>query len=326
MEELARTQVLSLGIQEQHLPFLDIQSFTLPEEHLPKQCVDGVIKYADNSTIRCKLDYKQIVNQGQYGLIHRAIRTCQSHASTLVAVKRPRSIQLSLQPEAILQSLCSSLTEQYGLSNSVPKVHDLFLFANETRFSMDYVEGVNYVEFLTSHWSEELFLNLILQLCFILYVLEKEIGFDHRDLNAENIWIRTTPKPQIYTLILDGTLYTLSLQYQVVLLDFGFACVGDLSTRMNRLSLGGVISALDPCPKDGRDMYKILNCLLSQPNIYMRLSPKLRDEFKERMKPYEIQEASLTQILVSLPKFRIAKLTPKALIQAFAISGETLRE
>jgi len=317
MEEQLKRILVGLGIDPSDLEGFDPHTFTLPESVLPKQRVDGLIRTRSGQS-RCTLDYKKIINNGQYGLIQKAIRTPGSQELT---VKRPRSTKLSLQPEAILQSLCHSVVERHGLHNSIPRVHDLFLFANETRFSMDFVDGTDYMTFLRNNCSEAQFMNSILQLCYILYVLETDIGFDHRDLNTDNIWVRRLPAPITYSLEIHGTKFSLQVLNQIVLLDFGFACVGNLATRLTKLSLGGVIPPLDPCPKDGRDMYQILNRLLTQPFIRNSLSVATLSQLLNSMHPYHVEEPSLTQILTSMPQFGIIGLTPKFLIQAFSSSG-----
>ena len=313
---ILKNVVQSIGIIQPYTETFDIYSFTLPEEAIPKQRIDGIVKLSNGIT-RCKLVYNTIINNGQYGLIQNVIRS-PSIQATHLAVKRPRSPQMSLEPEAFLQALCSTITEANGLNGAIPKVYDIFIFANEVRFTMDFVDGINYIQFLQLHWSETFFLNSILQLAYILYVLERNIGFDHRDMNPNNIWIRTKPQPQTYTLNIEGVHYRIAFTHQVVLLDFGFACIGDGVTRVTRLSLGKVIPHIDTCPKDGRDMFHILNHLLTTPFVKNNITQSLYSQIVNWMSPFSVAESHLAQIWTSNPDFKILKLTPKSLIETLA--------
>jgi len=308
MEEELEKSLKNLGIEK-----VDISTFSIPLEYIPRQRVDGLLKG------RARFEYGKIIDNGEYGLIQRCRRFPDGklEAARTVIVKRPRHPDLSLASEAILQSLCHSVVKKYGFHNSVPDVYDIFVFANEVRFSMEYVEGLNYVEFLKRNPGETVFLNFLLQLAFILYALETELGFDHRDLNAENIWIRTRSEPQTYSLEIDGVTYKVSMTNQLVLLDFGFGCLGSSLTRRPHLSLGNVIPAIDPCPKDGRDMYHILNRLLSNPFIVGMLSETMLYKLKALMKPYKVEEPYLTHIFTSKPSFSIPALTPREFIRLF---------
>ena len=299
---------------------VDISTFSIPLESIPRQRVDGLLKNRDG-TDRARFEYGKIIDNGEYGLIQRCLRYAAGkfEAPRVVIVKRPRHTELSLTSEAILQALCHSVIQKFGFHNSVPDVYDIFMFANEVRFTMEYVEGLNYVEFLKRNPGEPVFMNLLLQLAFILYALETELGFDHRDLNAENIWIRTRSEPQVYSLEIDGVTYTLSLTNQLVLLDFGFGCLGSTLTRRPQLSLGNVIPAIDPCPKDGRDMYHILNRLLINPFVVGMLSETLVSKLRQLMRPYKVEEPYLTHIFTSKPSFSIPALTPKEFIRLFML-------
>jgi len=40
--------------------------------------------------------------------------------------------------------------------------------------------------------------------------------------------------------------------------DFGFSCIGNRETQKSDLAIGDVYGVLDPCPKEGRDLYMFL--------------------------------------------------------------------
>ena len=118
------------------------KKFHIDEAALPKQRIDGQILNTDKS-LRCSLVYKENVMGGEYGIIQRALR----NSKTVVAVKRPRKPEITLESEAILQMMAHETVERAGLHGSIPKILDLFLYGYEIRFAMDWVEGTDCVSF-----------------------------------------------------------------------------------------------------------------------------------------------------------------------------------
>jgi len=292
------------------------RKFTIPAEALPKQRIDGKIYSA--GSLRCKLSYGAIVNQGRFGLIQQCTRSAGLKEEKLV-VKRPRNPTLSLAPEAFLQSMCSQVLEDAGFPHTVPKVFDIFVFADEVRFSMEWIAGSSILEFLEHQLlqqgaeGDELFMNCLLQLSCILYVLEKELGFDHRDLKPDNLWVQNLPAPLKYQIQIAGVGYEFTIHHRIVLLDFGFSCFGTGSKMV--VNLGDAIPDMVACPKDGRYMYHILNRLLTIPKIKGSVSRELQETIRSWMQPYEIQEPSLTHLMTANVSFKIEALKAERIIQ-----------
>lgn len=289
--------------------------FTISPEVLPKQRIDGKI-YSAGAHLRCRITYGTIVNQGRFGLIQRCARTEGTHTTTVV-VKRPRSPTTSLAPEAFMQSICSRILTEAGFPLAVPKVFDIFVFADEVRFSMEWVDGMNILEFLEHNLPlgnfDELFLNCIVQLSCILYTLEKALGFDHRDLKPDNLWVQNLPAPLIYKITISGQTHEFTIHHRIVLLDFGFSCVGTGPKML--VNLGDTIPDLDACPKNGRDMYHIFNRFLTHPKIRSALSKNLYETIRSWYHPYEIQEPFLTHLLTADVQFQIPSLQAERIIQ-----------
>ena len=287
--------------------------FTVHESALPKQRVDGKI-ITKAGRYRCMIEYQTIENQGRYGIIQTCKRTDTDNLSKSVVVKRPRSPSISLAPEAILQGVCYDCLEINGLAGSISKIHDLFLFANEVRFSMEFIDGISFKEFIKSHTGDEI-INCIMQLCYILYILERDLNFDHRDLRIENVWIRPLTSTQTYTIQIENLPdQILEFNFQVVLLDFGFACIGD-NFRKTIVNLGdNVFTPIDPCPKSGRDMYQFLISCFEN-----RIQDHLFKDFTEfiikQMKPYTIIPSALSYITTYDPKFELNNLKPGELLR-----------
>jgi hypothetical protein len=120
---------------------------SIPISSIPRQKFDNYIYV--NSKRRCKLVYKEINNQGRYGLIQKCHRIVNAtYESETVVVKRPRSASISLAPEAILQAVCFKTVVNAGLVGSIAKPHDIFLTSNEVRYTMEYIDGISFQTFL----------------------------------------------------------------------------------------------------------------------------------------------------------------------------------
>lgn len=290
------------------------QTFRIPVEHLPRQRVDGKL-ITRSGIARCELLYKQVANQGEHSLIQQSLRQppIVGKGSQLVIVKRPRHPSLELAPEAILQSIAYEALERDGIHGAVSQVYDIFLFANEVRFSMELIRGVSAHEFLATQLHtpnfQAVFLDIFIQIAILLESLVRRTRIDHRDMKLDNIWIREGVTPVRYTFRIDGRVYTYHSNIQVVLLDFGFACIGS-EGRAQILNLGGVIPDIDPCPKDGRDMYHILNRLLEPRGFKEGLEPALASELNSWLHPYGAKGLYMTHLTTSHPEFRIPQLMP----------------
>jgi serine/threonine protein kinase len=293
--------------------------FTLSEAVLPKQRVDGKILTKEGK-LRCTLLYDEVKNQGRYGLIQKC-RRYQGNHEKLVVVKRPRSPSISLAPEALLQALCFKTAMDHGLKGSISKPFDLFLFANEVRFTMELIDGISFKEFLfqSRDTFESDFLNCLAQLCFILSILQTELKFDHRDLRIENIWIRPLAVEENYRVPIGSEFFLLKFKFQLVLLDFGFACMGDLKGRAI-VNLGnGVFSHLDSCPKAGRDIYQFLNSCLEIKEIRQKISEELMAKFINWMEPYKIIPATLSYLITYQDTFANARLQPCEFLKWYGV-------
>ena len=292
--------------------------FQVPIQHIPRQRVDGKLVTRDGIN-RCELLYKQVTNQGQHSVIQFALRQppIVGKGSQLVIVKRPRHPSLELAPEAILQSLALEALERDGILGAIPRVYDLFLFADEVRFSMEFIRGESACEFLRSKLRDEFqaaFLDVLIQVTILLDSLTRRINIDHRDMKLDNLWIREAPTPIQYSFRIGGNSFTHVSRIQVVLLDFGFACMGsERGTQI--LNLGGVIPDLDPCPKVGRDMYHILNRLLEPVGFQEALTPELQATFNSWLHPYGKKGMYLTHLTTSHPEFQIPQLMPSEILK-----------
>ena len=292
---------------------------------LPKQYIDATIRVLQK--VRCSIHYRHIVNRGGYGKILLANRTDLSGVSSQVCVKAPHTPTFSLCPEALIQWMASSALIRAGVLGAIPLVYDIFQYAGETRFSMSYVNGSSCIDYITSALNpQRAFLEILVQASMLLGFLEETIHLDHRDLKADNIWIRH--EPIHYTVSIAKKQWTCSAQFQVVLLDFGFSCLGGKNGDAVVSLSDGILPRIDPCPKEGRDLFQLLSSLWCLPQIRERMSTPLTIDIElllsYKNKPYidlvhKTLDVSWVYLLVSDIEFTHPPLHPISLLHMLSI-------
>ena len=292
---------------------IPLKNISIPIELIPREGITGEILEAGGAH-RCKLDYLKVVNQGTYGIIQKV----QRGGHTLV-VKRPTAAAAkdSLLAEAVVQWIAGNVLAGEGVSGAVPKVADIFIHGDEARFTMEYIDGKSALETIyNSADPDRAFIECLSQVCLILSILEDKIYLDHRDLKMTNLWIRRRPVSYSYGGV------RLEAPFQVVVLDFGFACLGN-GEGTTIVNLGDVIPDIDPCPKDGRDLYQCVMSLWSVEQVRSRLSDAMQAEVKTWIAvkggSERIRESSSSlewaYMLTSHPKFSHSLLRPERLIK-----------
>jgi serine/threonine protein kinase len=251
------------------------KNIDLPSTILPRQYIDGKI-YAGKA-IRCSIEYGRRENGGGHGNITRVIRT--PSVASPVCVKSPHAPAFSLCPEAILQLVASRALRAAGIRGGIPHVYDIFQYAGETRFSMELIDGISAIDaIIRAADPGVMLLQIIAQASLLLGFLEETIRLDHRDLKADNIWIR--PVPIDYSLKVGGVTWNLKAPFQIVILDFGFACLGSEEGNAIISLSDGILPKIDPCPKEGRDIFQLIASIWSIPVIREKVGASVREEME----------------------------------------------
>jgi serine/threonine protein kinase len=256
---------------------LDQQSFDLPIGLLPREYINGDI-YAGKD-LRCKIQSGAILYSGSRGKICAVQRT--PSVGYKLCTKRPHDRDYPICSEALLQWIAGETLKGAGIRGAVPKVVDLYQFAGETRFTMEYEEGVSAAEWILTSSDPVLSLwQILAQVTLLLAVLEDRIHFDHRDLKADNVWIVQRPV-QIQAEIGGESWTVMECPFQAVLLDFGFGCIGDDTGNAVVSLTDGLVPKVDPCPKEGRDLFQFLTSLWSIPDLRCVMPPEIHTEMAE---------------------------------------------
>jgi serine/threonine protein kinase len=244
---------------------------TVPFDSLPIQIITGEIR--GRRGCRCKIVCKEKpIHRGGQGIIREGFRTSTGASLSAtegvvplqqhIVVKSPIDPGLSLTTEAIIQWLAAATLERRcGIVGAVAKVHDLYQASDETRFSMEFVGGLSAIEYIATAPTGEAdgrMFQILAQTTVLLSALQRYLRLDHRDLKGDNIWIRPGRPVNYMVDLADGSRWQLESPFQVVILDFGFACIGGVDGRAIVNLSDGILPRIDPCPKEGRDMFQLL--------------------------------------------------------------------
>lgn len=264
------------------------------------------------------------LDHGSYGNVYHATR-----GTIPVIVKQPRMAEMNLFQEAVLQHLAHKTLEREGMGNAVPKVYDVFWNGDEIWFSMDYIQGVSVADWFAKTKTPDLdALYLLAQICLLLSTLEFHLNLDHRDLKWNNLLIQKSPSRLDVTL--GSKRWHLESPFQVVLLDFGFACLGSQPLRGKPwVNLGdGVLPPMDPCPKEGRDMFHLLVSLLGLSVFRDTISKELQTQMDRWLSDGKKSYGAMARrwstedwsyLVSSQPNFSIPSCCPLRILQDLAL-------
>ena len=265
-----------LAIQQADF-FLDLN--LLPREHITGEL--RVPSLPPNTHTRCKITVEKQVAEGRFSFIHhiKRLTAAETGPTQPLCVKIPKNAQNSICAEALVQWICSRALAAAGIHGAIPQVYDIYRFVDQTRFTMEYIEGKSAIDTLyTSPTPDTTWLQIFAQAALILGYLEEHVRLDHRDLKADNLWIR--PKPVSYTLKVGGVTWHIDAPFQVVFLDFGYACIGNEDGLAAVTLIDRELPLIDPCPKEGRDLFQLLGCVLSIPAVKARFSAEMVAEME----------------------------------------------
>jgi serine/threonine protein kinase len=289
--------------------------------------------YTNKNQERAQILLEKQIDHGSYGNVHLAKRD-DKH----VLLKQPRMAEMNLLQEAVLQHLAHKTLEAEGLPWAIPKVYDVFLKGQEIWFSMERIYGIGIPEWFTKtqHGDRDTFF-LLAQMSLILATLENHLNLDHRDLKISNLLIRQEPC-KIKVKLAD-TVWTLQSPFTVVVLDFGFACLGSEVVKGKPLvNLGdGVLPPMDPCPKEGRDIFHLLISLLGLPIFREKVSQRVHEKIDGWLSVGKKTYGSMARkwssghwsyLVSSQPNFAITTCCPLSILQDLLpeLEGFLIRE
>jgi serine/threonine protein kinase len=281
-------------------------SFNPPRNLFPREDARGFI--CDASGLKfAHIQYGTVLFEGGYGIL----QLCERNGKRAL-VKVPKE-GADLSPEALVQAFVRKTLGRFGLEETVPEVYDLFIRGRDVCFSMEYISGQFPHSLLdVTDTPGVSFLQILQQVALLLHILEKEIQFDHRDLKANNLYLRK--QPVNYKVTLEEKIYHIKAPFQIVILDFGFACLGKTLNVEE-----SIFSNTDPCPKEGRDLFHLVTSFWSIPSIRIRMDASLKREIDgwlhTELKDYGTMTKKFSNLdwvyfLTKNPNFTHEKLKP----------------
>ena len=228
---------------------------------------------------RCDFILEETIADNTFGKLVWAKRRINGPYADFL-VKKPSS-QPHTKQEAVIQWLCNKSLKQYGLGIHCPEVFDIFNRGASLWFSMTPIYNAPILDAyvislplwgIPREGNGIALLKILAQIAMCCLVLERTIGFNHRDLKPDNILVKTD-------LVKSHVLKWIDFDIQVsssptaILVDFGFSCLGPGKTPWIQAG-DGVLPPLDTCPKVGRDIFMLLVFLLWRRDIRESLSPE----------------------------------------------------
>jgi serine/threonine protein kinase len=227
--------------------------------------------------------------QGKFGKVFHTFRETASNAHLTecylkVSPNHPGSLLL----EGILQTIACSVLARRGFAHAVPRVLDI---VNHPEYgitlSLERVQGsVLFAKYLEkklkwgyqSYTNDCLILEVFAQVATYTAILEHDIGINHRDLKSDNV-LMVTPDTLVHqTVSINGSTWTVKGRQQVILIDFGFSCIGR-DAGQTIVSAGDYLPQTDFCPKQGRDLFLFFASLWNIPLFRLSVSVGVRDLF-----------------------------------------------
>jgi serine/threonine protein kinase len=291
---------------------------------LPRLLVDNRI-LTEKGAIRAQLRPTSRVGGGGHSTLTEYVRNTDTE-QRLVLLKKSKEEDISFRKEAFIQWLAQKTL--VGLGRRIPAVLDILELPEESvGFTMtEFVEAQLCSRFLANSSSvNKDILHVLAQSAILLQVLEDSLNLDHRDLKADNLLI--LPEASSITYTCSKKRYSLVSPFTVSIVDFGFACLGDEDLVTEIDASEDTLPPLDPCPKDGRDLFHLIVSLYGVEAIRNQLSTELRETFADWMELHGKPCSSLAErwshsewiyLLTSRKEFKHPACTPRAILERIA--------
>jgi serine/threonine protein kinase len=242
----------------------------------------------DTRLIGTSVAFSEITHvvQGTYGVLFHAIRNRYESVFLKVCPKYPNALLM----EGIFQTIAATLLEYRGFPGAVPRILDIFRHPTAgILLSIEQLPGVIvFSDYLkdTLKWgipsasNDQIIFSVIGQLAIYLNILEEDIGMNHRDLKSTNVLLVAPNRPITQQITLKDGTFKITCKQQAVLIDFGFACIGQNGGKQIA-SVGEFLPEIDFCPKKGRDLFLFFASLWNVPALRDSLTKDGQELFRK---------------------------------------------
>lgn len=195
--------------------------------------------------------------------------------------------------EALLHVLAWRTMMQTATPWAIPRPYEVFGDKGpdgwkSMSFCMSYVNGRILHTFIQKYWNpmtktenSRSFLEILGQVAYILHHLQHTLRLNHRDVKINNIMIRRATQP--FTLTLGSA--ALTTDYEITVIDFGFACVGFPPPKepTTVFQAGSWFPMGDFCCKAGRDIAQLIYCIHCYFPVEEYLTPSIAAAVRQWM-------------------------------------------
>ena len=263
------------------------------------------------------------LGKGTFGIVDAFKKKYPDGSSQMIALKRANHKSIDLLLEGLFQWKLHNEMEKVGLGFCIPKVFDILRFqvSNDIWFTMEPFEPI-----LLSQWCvknigknpKQLFAFLLLQISLVLEVFENKLNIDHRDLKVNNMLVKDEPISINFKW--NNKEHKLVFPFQIIFVDFGFACI----QRLLDLREGDGLPPVDPCPKIGRDIFQVLASVWSIKVLRGFLEACWGGWIRQRLRTEDRSYVSIAETMESLDwmytltdmdTFQAPHCAPKHIIQ-----------
>ncbi len=278
------------------------------------------------------------ISEGYYGRVEEWI----TEDGSIVYEKISKRGEGNLLAEACLQIAARNCLQVIGHESSISEVKKILRSNSRVTFMMEPFIGVLYLQTALQHLHEEVkmrgktfdfwFLQIFAHICLLLGYLEENLHINHRDLKGDNILISIRPSSKTHTIPYGGFQWTINVEHEIKLVDFGLACSGSAMNRSSVISAGSVYEITDWCPKGGRDIYLLLCYFYAQRTFREMISRDLlaiiEDWLDNRVKDFllrhGLERLSWIAFLVNNKKFDCGKCCPVQILNWISSSHPTI--
>lgn len=197
-----------------------------------------------------------------------------SLSDTSCSIMTPADVKAHIS-ESLLHVLAWNILQNTPLPWAVPRPYEMFGDYDTTlngwksmTLCMDFVKGRTLHFLLEKTWSITTpslnalsFLEILAQMSCILFILQRYLRLNHRDVKVNNILVRQRKPSEPLILQLGGKQFQTNLE--LTLIDFGFACVGCPPPRppMSAFHASTYFTSHEMCCKVGRDLAQLIFCI-----------------------------------------------------------------
>ncbi len=284
------------------------------------------------------------ISEGRYGQVEEWTHGTNG---TIIYEKISKHEEGNLLTEACLQIAARNCLRSIGHESSISEVKYILRSCKRITFMMEPFTNVLYLQNALHFLHGEVkmrgktfdfwFLQILAHICLLLGYLEENLHLNHRDLKGDNILISVRPSATVHTIPYAGFQWTINVEHEIKLVDFGLACNGTGMNRGSLISAGSVYEITDFCPKEGRDLYLLLCYFYAQRTFREMISRELLvviedwlfsevagGRVKEFLLRHGLERLSWIAFLVNNKNFNCGKCCPVLILNWISSSHPTI--